>query len=578
MKNANLRGLLLLLIVAILFTGCFPPLHTAAMDGDAKKVKKLLDEGANVNEWSTGTPLLWASTKGNLETVKLLAERGADLDMRFKIGHSPLGNAVKENKTEVVKYLIIQGASVDEAIKGLNDLIAFCSRSGFSCTEENQKAINDLKNLELQALMEKAMQYNQKGEYNKAADILKRLIAKSQHQDYYASLAYVYRNLEQYEDGIVAAKMSIEIKPNAYAYSALGSLYNAQKQYNEAIKACKKGIELNPKSHAYYELFQVYSDQKDYDNAIKISKQASEAALGIGIDLKPSLALLYYQLGRYDEAIANTTANTAKNMALRSLAYRQKGDFEKALNDAKAGMELDSSDSDVLLAIGAVSLDRGEYNEAIRLLSQVKDNSTATLLKATALIKSGRTEDAVQIYASMSDMGMSEKNIPFKNDFQALLQVFKPIVLIHRDKAKFFEEKNMDKEMLTELSVALQIADGLDAQAIQEEIFRTVKKSPLLAAEVPEEARRYALRGEIFVKEGKLNQAIMEFKKAIRIAPYVARLYSNTALVCAEIKNYPEAIRNMNIYLKVATAPDVRAAKDKIIEWELLMDNVDGIK
>lgn len=515
-----------------------------------------------------------------------------------------------------------------------------------------------------------AFAYFRLGQMSEAVESQKKVLELTpQDGSVFMTMALYYNANNQYDEAITAAKRSIELNPGAFAYTELGYAYEKKEKYTEAIRALKKALKLDPTYVKGYEHLGSCLEKTDkYDEAV----QSYIDGIKNGGSLQQPLALLYYRLGRYDEAIANATAaidkqtfqgiglifnsnddfpvatviinngpalkaglkigdriveidgestkgwrqekivehlrggvgtqvvltikekdlnrkvaitrevivskEAAKSMGIRSLAYRQKGDIEKALNDAKASMELDSSDSDVLLAFGTASLDRGEYNEAIQVLSKIKSNQAATLLKATALAKSGRIEEAVKVYASTLDVSMPQKNVPLANDLKVLLQAFKPISADHRNKANFFEAKNMNKEMLAELSEALKIADDSDTQTIQEEIFTAVKKYPLLAAEVPEEARRHALRGEIFVKEGKLDQAIVEFKKAIRIAPYVARLYSNTALVCAEIKNYPEAIRNMNIYLKVAVDADVRAAKDKIIEWELLMDNVDGVK
>jgi len=114
----------------------------------------------------------------------------------------------------------------------------------------------------------------------------------------------------------------------------------------------------------------------------------------------------------------------------------------------------------------------------------------------------------------------------------------------------------------------LKTADDTEVQDIQETLFSMIRRNPLLS-ELPEDARKYALRSEMLVKEGNFEQAVAELKKAIRIAPYEARLYYNSALWNAELKKYPEAIRNMKIYLKAAPdAPDARAAKDEIIKWE----------
>jgi tetratricopeptide (TPR) repeat protein len=202
----------------------------------------------------------------------------------------------------------------------------------------------------------------------------------------------------------------------------------------------------------------------------------------------------------------------------------------------------------------------------------VKDSPLARTLEATAYAKQGKTQEAVNIYFSIPEEKISPKNIPLTNDRMVLLQTFKPIVKEHRDKARSFEAKGQYKEALSELSEALKTADDTEVQDIQETIFSMIRKNPLLA-EVPEDARKYALRGEVLIKEGNFEQAVAEIKKAIQIAPYAARLYYNSALINAELKKYPEAIRDMKIYLKAAPdAPDARDAKDGIIKWEFMME------
>jgi tetratricopeptide (TPR) repeat protein len=178
----------------------------------------------------------------------------------------------------------------------------------------------------------------------------------------------------------------------------------------------------------------------------------------------------------------------------------------------------------------------------------------------------------VQIYHSIPDGSISQTSVSLTKDRQALLKVLLPKVNAYREKAKSFAAKNMHKEMLATLSEALIIADDTDAEAIQAEMFNVVKKNPHLA-KAPDDAREHALRGEMLIKEGKFSEAVTEFKKAIRIAPYIATLYYNAALINAVLKNYPEAIRNMKMYIKAdPDAPDVRTAKDEISKWQFEME------
>jgi len=157
-------------------------------------------------------------------------------------------------------------------------------------------------------------------------------------------------------------------------------------------------------------------------------------------------------------------------------------------------------------------------------------------------------------------------------DRAALLKALAPYVKERRDKAKAFEASGKLTEALAELSEALKAAGPDEEDQIQGALFGIARRNPRLA-EMTEEARKYALRGEVLLKEGSLEPAAAEFKKAIGIAPYTARLYYNLALIHAELRQYPEAIRNMRIYLQAAPdAPDVRAAKDEIIKWEFALE------
>ncbi|MBW2632249.1 MAG: hypothetical protein JRC90_10945 [Deltaproteobacteria bacterium] len=93
------------------------------------------------------------------------------------------------------------------------------------------------------------------------------------------------------------------------------------------------------------------------------------------------------------------------------------------------------------------------------------------------------------------------------------------------------------------------------------------------AAVLPEEARKYVLRGDVLTEEGTFEEAVKEYLQAVQAAPYIAKLYFNTAMIYGELKKYPQAIRNMNTYLNLAPeSPNARASKDQIYKWEFKME------
>lgn len=124
----------------------------------------------------------------------------------------------------------------------------------------------------------------------------------------------------------------------------------------------------------------------------------------------------------------------------------------------------------------------------------------------------------------------------------------------------------------------LRLTDQRKAKEIRSEIASLIKKNPYLS-QIPEEARKYALRGEVLLKDGKFEEALKEYKTAIKIAPYIAKLYFATALVYGELKDYTQAISYMNTYLELMPdAPDIRAVKDQIYKWEFILEKEKGEK
>ncbi len=113
------KNLLLAIILTLTFVGCTPELHKAAREGDADRVKELLDAGADVNGRNADkqrlqyTPLHWAAYYGHLEIAELLISRGADLDAEDPDYSTPLYLAVEQAHPKVVAFLISKGAEVN---------------------------------------------------------------------------------------------------------------------------------------------------------------------------------------------------------------------------------------------------------------------------------------------------------------------------------------------------------------------------------------------------------------------------------------------------------------------------------
>jgi tetratricopeptide (TPR) repeat protein len=109
--------------------------------------------------------------------------------------------------------------------------------------------------------------------------------------------------------------------------------------------------------------------------------------------------------------------------------------------------------------------------------------------------------------------------------------------------------------------------------ALREKIIKhaqTMKPAP----EIPEEAQRHLGRGQAAVEIAKTSEdfflAISEFKKVLRLAPWLANAYFNLAVVQEKAGQFNEAMQNYKLYLLAApSASDAQEVKTRIYGLEL---------
>src|SRR2546423_12682760 len=96
----------------------------AAYQGDNDKIEKILNKGLHdvngLNYWQSDidpngwnrTPLHAAVLGSNLETVRYLLEKGADVNARTKYGDTPMHFAVEANSEAMIQLLMQYKADI----------------------------------------------------------------------------------------------------------------------------------------------------------------------------------------------------------------------------------------------------------------------------------------------------------------------------------------------------------------------------------------------------------------------------------------------------------------------------------
>jgi tetratricopeptide (TPR) repeat protein len=262
---------------------------------------------------------------------------------------------------------------------------------------------------------------------------------------------------------------------------------------------------------------------------------------------------------------------SASDFGFRSLMFREKGNRDKAAEDADLAYSLDPDAVDARQALAAVDIDLGKYEEALKLLSSLKNNPFDRLLEATAYAKKGDIPRAVEVYTDVPEAQLATTALR-RNARTALLSSLQSYVQERLEKAGASESMERFFEAMAEYTEAVRIADDATTASIRQRVGILIKANPYLA-ELAEEARKHALRGDVLIKEGAFADALAEYRTAVKLAPLNPQLRFGTALICGQLKEYREAISSMNAYLQLSPdAPNARAAKDEIYKWEFQLE------
>jgi hypothetical protein len=103
-------------------------LHIAAFTGHEQEVEYLLEDDPSIVNMADSTstyPIMWASLNGHREVVRMLLEKGADVNAQGGDHSNALGAACSEGHDKIVQMLLERGADVNA--KGGDALRAACS-------------------------------------------------------------------------------------------------------------------------------------------------------------------------------------------------------------------------------------------------------------------------------------------------------------------------------------------------------------------------------------------------------------------------------------------------------------------
>jgi tetratricopeptide (TPR) repeat protein len=436
---------------------------------------------------------------------------------------------------------------------------------------------------ELNALL--ALTYEDMGQYQQAIAPAQAIIAAAPKEPMaYLILGKIYLDMNRFSDAETAALRSLEIKPTGDGLAVLGVAHLHMGLIKGALQNFTMGLTYDPKNANL--LRGVVAAQLSLFN-LSAAMEAARNAAAAGVPDAPLYEgfVLYYQgdtaaaldkINAFIASIPKLEKDAAADFALRSFLYRAKGENDKALEDAQQAASFDKKAFASGYALGFALLGKERPQEALAAFDDPSlepalmpfTEAHRQLGRALCYAKMGNLDKAADIYFGVAGQ-IDQRYAPIWQDKAALAAQFAPSLQQHLEQARKLEADGKYADCLREYAQAMRFADGKQAEDIRAASFAEAAKMPT-PPELPEDARRRVVRGEALIKDGDLASAVAEFNDALRLAPYMPKLYYNAALLNGQLKKYSEAIRLMNIYLQGAPdAPDARAAKDEIIKWEL---------
>ncbi|RYO92005.1 hypothetical protein DL764_008208 [Monosporascus ibericus] len=101
--------------------------HVGESDSDSPRLSSAPESGYNIGGQ---TPLLWAAANGRLAVVRLLVEKGAQIEARNEKSYTPLIVAAEKGHEAVARLLIEKGAQVETKDKNGNTPLIFAAWNG----------------------------------------------------------------------------------------------------------------------------------------------------------------------------------------------------------------------------------------------------------------------------------------------------------------------------------------------------------------------------------------------------------------------------------------------------------------
>jgi len=319
-----------------------------------------------------------------------------------------------------------------------------------------------------------AFEYQNQGEYVKAADHLKKAIKlNKENESLLYEIGYCYEMGQMSEEAVGFFTREINSRPYSYvAWYNLGMAYSALELYEKAIDSFDYAIAIDPAfTPAYFSKAQGYEQMEMYHEAINVYKHTFELE-------KPD-AMTYYYIGD---------------------CYASLEKYDTAIEFYRKSISLERHFSDAWMGIGLCFVEQGQHSEALSHMEQAikleSDNAEYYIVLAETQLALGMNDDAEHSYEKASELepyhaeiwlDFSDFYADIKKDYIKALEILENGIYYQGEnsaltyrRVAYLYEAGRHKEAILELFIAL--TQDFDAHIQLLEYSEKAKNSPEILA------------------------------------------------------------------------------------------------
>ncbi len=264
------------------------PLQYTALRNKPLCMKTLISYGAdlNITEANGATALHGAVYHGNLESVKILMEAGADPNKQDNFGNTPLSLAKKTNNTSI---------------------LALLSSNNFDISNKEKKkhTIGNISSTDIDNIYKKGTDYFIQENFDEALKCFLKI--NSSNSDYANAtlfLTVIYYITQEDDLAIEFYRKLKSMKPDsALGWLFLGRIFRGDQRYNRALQCFVKALEFLPDySEVWNEIGTIFLSRADTEKSLKCMIKAVTIKTD-NIDAWFNLGQIYMDRKNVKEAI-----------------------------------------------------------------------------------------------------------------------------------------------------------------------------------------------------------------------------------------------------------------------------------